>query len=519
MNHQIGKSWTSTNQNEASSRYHGSQIVEALMSDPIKHVVLLMLENHSFDQMLGCFKTRYPELEGVDPTNLGRNTDGDGKVYFQSETTDFQMELDPQHEQKNVLDQLRDNNGGFVRDFSAKYPSSSGADRQQIMGYYPMGTLPALHVLANEFAICDHWFSSLPGPTWPNRFFALSGTANGEVEMPSGNQQVDPRWYLRQTQHTVFDRLNEAHRKWKVYYYDFPNSWLLLRQLYPANVRNYHKISEFFDVDCLDEKTFPDFVFIEPKYFGKDQNDDHPPHNVIKAEKLIADVYNALRSNEELWQTTLLIVTFDEHGGFFDHVAPPAAVPPDARTQNFRFDHFGVRVPAVLVSPWVGRRVEHTTFDHTSVLKYVTRKWSLGPLGARVASAQTNDIGVAITETEPRRDAPPFIRVAYTDLMPQKPALEEEDVSSHQNAIHGFASFLEQQTLEPAFAEAAVGPSWWASVKKGIGKVLIGGGNALANEFHELERQKVDRVTNLVKAGATGAVRFKVPLPEDAAGD
>ena len=161
-----------------------------------------------------------------------------------------------------------------------------------------------------------------------------------------------------------------------------------------------------------DEKSFPEFVFLEPKYFGADENDDHPPHNIMKGEKFIADVYNAIRSNPDLWNNSLLVITFDEHGGLFDHVTPPGAVAPDNHREEYTFDQLGVRVPALLISPWVSRTVEHTQFDHTSVLKYLIDKWSLGPLGLRAAAATS--IAAALREASPRTDTIPFIRVPYT---------------------------------------------------------------------------------------------------------
>src|SRR5581483_3675839 len=147
-------------------------------------------------------------------------------------------------------------------------------------------------------------------------------------------------------QPTLFDRLNEADRTWKVYYYDMPSSLVLVNQRQAKNLARYAYIDRCFEDGRAPYSQFPEFSFIEPKYFGADQNDDHPPHNVMKAEKLIADVYNALRSSPDLWASTLLIVVYDEHGGFFDHVSPPAAVAPDEKTKEFPFDRLGVRVPA-----------------------------------------------------------------------------------------------------------------------------------------------------------------------------
>lgn len=143
--------------------------------DPIKHVVLLALENHSFDQMLDCFKEVYPDPEGVDPQHLRSNADDKGRVYYQAETTERQMFLDPHHEVEHVATQLSGHNGGFVRDYAQSFPGATSEARQYIMGYYPRGFLPALHALASEFTICDRWHSSLPGPTWPKeRHFAAA---------------------------------------------------------------------------------------------------------------------------------------------------------------------------------------------------------------------------------------------------------------------------------------------------------------------------------------------------------
>src|SRR6202165_924560 len=207
-----------------------------LPESPIRHVVLLMLENHSFDQMLGCLKSINPDLDGVDRDHPRFNKDRNGRLFYQKETDEFQTRHDPNHELDHVAVQLKDGNSGFVLDFSQVYPWSKASERQEIMGYYGLGKLPALHALGRNFTVCDRWFSSLPGPTWPNRFFALSGTSSGQVDMPETTwQELNPLWYTHQWQRTIFDLLNENGRRWKVYFYDFPSSWLLLRQVSPGN--------------------------------------------------------------------------------------------------------------------------------------------------------------------------------------------------------------------------------------------------------------------------------------------
>jgi len=295
-------------------------------SDSIQHVILLMLENHSFDQMLGDLKRIYPEMDGVDQGDLKSNPNGKGENIFQSPMKETQMVHDPSHETSDVLDQLSGENQGFVSNF-LKYFSSSAKDEQEaIMGFYPLDFLPALHTLARYFTICDHWFSSVPGPTWANRFFALTGTTLGEVKMPENRQNF--QMLTDQTQPTIFDRLDHRNKTWNVFYYDFPSSLILKSQREPNKLNKYKVIDRFFDACKQSAADFPEFCLIEPKYFGFDQNDDHPPHNVMKSQKLIADIYNAIRTNTELWESSLLVINYDEHGGFFDHVIPPKTIPP-----------------------------------------------------------------------------------------------------------------------------------------------------------------------------------------------
>jgi phospholipase C len=472
-------------------------------TDPIKHVVLLLLENHSFDEMLGCFRERYPDLEGIDPANPGSNTDDSGNVFKQEETRQVQMDLDPGHKFKDVKVQLANNNGGFIKSFIENHQTSSTEQRQQIMSFYPLMFLDALHRMARDFTICDHWFCSVPGPTWPNRFFAYSGTSSGTVRMPEGINDPDLKGFFAQNQTTLFDRLNEAKRSWKVYFYDFPSSLILNHQRRAENLARYFGIDQFFK-EVANEAEFPEFCLIEPKFAGRDQNDDHPPHNVMKGEKLIADVYNALRSRTELWNSSLLVILFDEHGGFYDHVPPPAAVNPDDKrdeTVGFGFDRLGVRVPAVLVSPWVDKRVENTVFDHTSLLKYLIEKWNLGPLGKRTAAA--NSIGVAIQRDTPRADTLPFIRVSQTHLTSPRPELEFEDSSEHHAALDAFGEHLLSELDAVGAAEikrVAEAARVTARVKNSVGKKLIALGSRMTSEFQTHNRSRAAMITDVVLA-------------------
>lgn len=414
-----------------------------MSDDPIRHVVQLILENRSFDQMLGSMNHVYADLDGVDESRS--NLDIEGNRFFQKPMTARQMlKWDPHHEVSRVAVQLENGNSGFVKDFSQQYPDSTHDARQFIMGYYPLDFLPALHPLARNFTVCDRWFSSLPGPTWPNRFFALTGTSNGRVNMPDdGTHGADLKGYFQQTQTTLFDRLNERAIHWKAYFHDIPQTTVLKNQRQPHNIARYFYIDQFFSDARGLESEFPQYCIIEPDFMGYGQNDAHPPHDIMRSEKLIADIYNALRGNEELWKSTLFIVMFDEHGGFYDHVVPPAAASPDDVTPSeYSFNQLGIRVPAVLVSPWVDAKVDHTPFDHTSVLKYLTEKWGLGPLGKRTAAA--NSIGAILSST-PRDVEMKRITLNQNQLTPPDPQAEEEafgSLSAHQTALKRLANWL-----------------------------------------------------------------------------
>ncbi|MFZ0845144.1 MAG: alkaline phosphatase family protein [Pseudolabrys sp.] len=450
--------------------------------DKIEHVVVLILENHSFDQMLGCMKAVYPELEGINPNNLASNVDDKGTRFFQKETEERQMKFDPHHEVEHVAMQLSDHNGGFVKNFAKEYPTSSDSERQNIMGYYKLGFLPGLHELATNYTVCDHWFSSLPGPTWPNRFFALTGTAMGRVDMPGdGTSGADLSGFFAQTQDTIFDRLTKKQVNWKVYFHDIPQSWVLKQMRAPHNAAQYFYVRQFFEDARNAPEDFPQFSLIEPDYMGFNENDDHPPHDIMKAEKLIADVYNALRGNEELWQSTLLVVFYDEHGGFYDHVVPPKAAPPDDHVANypgrhgpnkFRFEQLGIRVPAILASPWVKAGVVDTQFDHTSLLKFLTEKWNLEPLPSKRLQA-ANSIEIALNQAVARTTTPKQIVLSPDQLRAPDPVLEEDALdylSDHHKALSKLSFFLPSALWEETkkFGDAALPQaySWGARVNQ-----------------------------------------------------
>lgn len=435
-------------------------------SDPIKHVIVLMFENHSFDQMLGAFKSVFPELEGVDASALRSNKDSTGQTYFQRQASDPIVKPDPMHELDHNLNSLKDGNSGFVSEYEKEYPTTTTDQRQRIMDYFGIDDLPALHALARAFTICDHWHSSVPGPTWTNRFFAYSGTSKGIVDMPTSITQTG--LFLDYDQDTIFDRLSEKGIPWKVYFGDVPNSLVLSHQRRPSSAVHYRLMHEFNQAVQGPANAFPAFSFIEPNYFKGEQNDDHPSHSTMRAQRLLAQVYNAVRRNADLWNSTLMIVLYDENGGFYDHVEPPAAVPPDQFQSKFRFDRLGVRVPALLISPWVDRRVLSTTFDHTSLLKYLTEKWNLSPLTERVKQARTFADAI---RSSPRTEAdtPKSVPVPPLVAMATATGLSDEELAEPRNDLQRALLVLSQN-----LGEQTVVPSPGPVVMEAAGPIMEG---------------------------------------------
>src|SRR5215469_14857356 len=228
------------------SRTRRARLLEAgIAQSPIEHVVWLMLENRSFDHFLGCL----PNVNGINPAAPGSNREspGSAKVYEQTPDAVRQLSDDPMHDTPNVLRQIHGDGGlgpmgGFVFDYSHEYRQDQGR-WGQVMSYFSLGSLPALHALAQAFCVCDCWFSSVPGPTWTNRFFAHSGTSQGWVNMP----EPPFHWNLhRYDQTTIYDRLNERNVSWAIYAGDIPQSLLLFNQREPQNRRRYHRMTKFY---------------------------------------------------------------------------------------------------------------------------------------------------------------------------------------------------------------------------------------------------------------------------------
>ena len=215
-------------------------------------------------------------------------------------------------------------------------------------------SLPVYAALVQEFAVFDRWFSSIPGPTQPNRLFAYSATSHGSVS------HIVKQLAVGYPQKTIFDSLYEDDIDFGIYYQTIPTT-LFYRNLRRLRyIFKFHQYDFKFKSDARNGK-LPPLTVIEPRYFdliGLPANDDHPSHDVANGQKLVKDVYETLRASPQ-WNETLFVITYDEHGGFFDHVETPFVnVPsPDGNTGPapyfFKFDRLGVRVPTIMVSPWI----------------------------------------------------------------------------------------------------------------------------------------------------------------------
>lgn len=335
--------------------------------DKLKHIVVLMMENRSFDHMFGGLKAIDPRIDGLNGDEFNLDTAGKKAPVQAKAAYQGQLDPDPDHHFPGVDLQLFDGNlapnraptmGGFVRSYFEEQRDVKHS--RQIMFYYRPERLPVLTTLAQEFAVFNGWFSSIPGPTLCNRAFAHYGTSFGHVGMTV--------FYPNTQFKSVYERLHAAGKRAKIYYFDQKSSTMEVVNLLQHQPQFFGLFEEFL-ADCAAGR-LPDYSFVEPNYSDHDENgipvmasDQHPDHDVREGERLIARVYNAIKGNAQLWESTALLITYDEHGGIYDHVRPPGcppdgfvAQPADTGTgKPFLFDRLGVRVPAVLVSPWVPR--------------------------------------------------------------------------------------------------------------------------------------------------------------------
>jgi phospholipase C len=413
-----------------------------MSTDRIAHVVVLMLENRSFDHLLGF--SGIPGIEPPPPTPL--YTEERGTPEFQDDDMHRaapsdkpgaayigDLFVDPDHSFEAVHTQLTLNgpNQGFLYSY-AHQVGTHLPSALKIMQCVPQGRLPSLEQLAREFTLCTHWFASVPGPTIPNRMFAHLGTANGNVRM-----ELTPYTVGGYGGNSIYGLLRKAATSTPVEPYRiYCVGGSSLSMVIPDVLTNLDGSIAWFDDFFQDvngrngKDTLPQYSFIEPNYsdyFNADTyrqvfaSDQHPDHDLRPGDHLIADVYNAIR-NSPRWEDTVLLITYDEHGGLFDHVPPgptvapdgiPAAIGDDDHPDLYHFETLGVRVPAIVVSKYSPRAIDTTVYDHTSIPKTALDLFAQGSrldLGARAAAASSF---LTLTDTSmPRDDTPRRLRRA-----------------------------------------------------------------------------------------------------------
>jgi phospholipase C len=357
----------------------------------IEHIVVVMMENHSFDNMLGT-------LGRGDGFPLGKNgkpsascPDGKGNLVHAFHMPSDCM-TDGVGNDWNTGHRSYDNgtNQGFVI-------ASTG----ETMGYFTPSDMPFTSGLAQTFPIADRWFCSAMAQTDPNRRYLFSGTSLGLIN-DSFPSALPPNG-------TIFDSFNKYGIAWKDYYSDLPSplvySALVTK---PTITKGFVHMAEFFEDAAAG--TLPQFSMLEPNYsISSEEN----PQDVQFGDQYLADVVNAVLHGPK-WSKTLMIWTYDEWGGWYDHVPPPAAIPPDDVPPDLPagflpggFDMYGFRVPAGVISPYARRNfVSHVVYDHTSVLKTVERKWNLPALTRRDANA-IDVLGMIDLKSKPAFLTPP----------------------------------------------------------------------------------------------------------------
>lgn len=444
----------------------------------ITNVFVLMLENHSFDHIFAM--SGISGIQAATTSNCNQWTPpGElAETFCVRDGAPPFLSTDPGHEFEDVLQQLCGanvatlksggaypavDNLGFASSYATSHSEQTGMPATDRVGdimacFHTATQLPVIHKLATEFAICDQWFSSIPGPTWPNRFFVHGASSANWTDSPHLGDEIEwigvPELGFRYENGSIFEALSAAQHSWRLYqdtenrFSDDPSGpeyggWISqVASLKGITLLDIHSLDQFnADLQEMEKDAagleraaylkYP-YTFIEPN-FGKSffapqdpgkgtwyagptykgGSSQHPEDDPYGGEGLIKAVYESIRSSP-VWNTSLLVVVYDEHGGFYDSVKPGAAVPPGdkspwlQKTRNplgFDFGWYGVRVPAVIVSPLIPKgTVDSTPYDHTSIAATLERLLGMKALTARDAAAK--DVLHLLSLPSPRTDCP-----------------------------------------------------------------------------------------------------------------
>lgn len=474
--------------------------------DGIDHVVVLMLENRSFDNLLGWLydpanEAPYDKVpdgqtfDGVSGKGLTNPFTGHAAVPFGSTPDTTSPFPDPGEEYENICAQLfgidpppavpfepqgPPTMAGFVNNYARQ---EHVTDTTKVMHGLRPDSLPVFSRLAHEFVVCDRWFAPVPSQTLTNRSFMHAGTASGHVNNKVGIAPI----FINNTD-TIYDRLRERNLEWKIYFgshWYLCNAFLTQKHLERDMLERTGRFQHFQQLICdAAAGKLPEYAFVEPNFldspkYGR-ENDMHPAAGVVFdgmpadakfGDELVRKLYQALKNGPK-WANTLLIVTFDEHGGCFDHVPPGPAAPPDHIAippgqdgySGFKFDRYGVRVPALLISPRLqAGTVDHTVYDHTSIIRSVlTRFGARLDLGNRVANA--NPIDPPQVPVRGPADVPdfptPLVADTSVDDVGTKP-LNDLQHAMVQAAMQRLQGLLPPLAIAPPVAELAKDVEDW----------------------------------------------------------
>ena len=457
----------------------------------IDHIVVIMMENRSFDQMLGYLSL--PKNGNNGRNGRGRrDVDGlKGNETNPSVTKGLkQVRVFPFDDTRQIYDAgtsfnaFKTQNGklaqpimyveqvggfsitkaldieanqGYVIDFAnrlkSKYKKNSTEIAQlevDAMGYHPRENVPVYDFLADNYCVCDRWFSSHPGHTWPNRYISLSGylgkNSDGSAQIDNPDFKTisfDPQEML-----TIFDYLTEAEVEWRYYEHD-----IAMIRAYSAYTFDSTHVLPFDDPNegffaRAENGTLPSVTYIEPDLTdAPPSNDDHPPSDIADGQQLIKSIYEAL-VNSPNWGKTMLIITYDEAGGFFDHVKPPENAAPLGNDPDtgMPINYYGNRVPSIIVSPWVEKASSSSiVYDHTSILKTIIRRFlSSNPpyMGPRVAEANDLEALLNVDPLSPRNDT--FTDLSLMNELKRSSMAVAPNIASEtfESDFHEFMGFL-----------------------------------------------------------------------------
>lgn len=461
--------------------------------DRIRHIIVLMLENRSFDHLLGYLQHEdpdYPRLDHLDVSCPVDPGDPDGELVSPSPDATSVLGTDPAHSHEAVMLQVYGGAGpgrqplmnGFIRSYALKIggqslrptsrllraldaiwrglswfwrwlmhrPIPAVPDPRDIMRCFAEAEAPVLSRLAKDFAVCVNWHASVPGETWPNRNYAHAATSDGTTN-------IDLRFY---DDETIFERLEDVELRWGVYQDGIAQVWAFWK-LWADSTDNFHEADVLLDHIRADR--LPAYAFVEPNHgYGRGEgNSQHPGNNLadgasfVAGEVLMGSIYNELVRHPEVFAKTMFLITYDEHGGFFDHVPPPAAVPPDDKVapSGFDFTTCGVRVPAVVVSPLVPRgTVDHHCYEHATIPRTVRAQFAPEQPQLTGRDGAAEDLLANL----------PLLDVARTDLteldLPLRPLSVEVDtaqtLSEFEASLLELAGAVKTQTERTDLAQA-----------------------------------------------------------------